>query len=261
MMMLLHKYALGALGLLLAVISPVFAQTAPAAFEAADPKGISFYVLRVIYPEVERKGVTLTAYNKTAEPFLIQSRIRPVEAASGDVDMSPVAEARSMPFIVTPPLARLEANGELTLRIRRNTESLPTDRESVFFISMKAIPSQVAPEKRKQDAQQMVLTVVSNIKVFYRPAGLAKRAVAEVASQLRFRREGSWLMVDNPTPYWLTFSRLKVGISSLDKAQLRLMVPPKGQQHYRLPAGGMGAVSWQLIDEDGWDTPVEKQSL
>lgn len=239
-------------------------QAALASSGNVEPKGISFYVLRVIYPESERKGVTLTAYNKTASPYLMQSRIRPVDLTTGNVDMSEKGNAvAALPFIVTPPLSRLEANGELALRIRRNDVPLPADRESVFFISMKAIPSQPAPEQQAGDSQQMVLTVVSNLKVFYRPAGLNKRALVDtdVASQVRFRREGSRLIADNPTPYWLTFSRLSVGTASLDKAQLRLMVPPKGQQQYILPEGTRGEVSWTLIDEDGWDTPVEKQSL
>ncbi|WP_337265203.1 fimbrial biogenesis chaperone [Serratia sp. MMO-151] len=244
-------------------------QAAPVATEKAttsgntQPKGISFYVLRVIYPEGEKKGVTLTAYNKTDRPYLMQSRIRPVDSVTGNVDMSDKGEAaQSMPFIVTPPLARLEANGELTLRIRRSSEALPLDRESVFFVSMKAIPPQ-APEAHGGDTQQMVLTVVSNLKVFYRPEGLNKRALVDtdVASKLRFRREGNRLIADNPTPYWLTFSRLTVGRTSLDKAQLRLMVPPFGKQTYSLPAAATGSVTWQLIDEDGWDTPIQQRSL
>ncbi|AHG18374.1 fimbrial chaperone protein [Chania multitudinisentens RB-25] len=223
----------------------------------AQPKGISFYVLRVIYPASARKGVILTAYNNAAEPYLVQSWIRPVDPLTGNVDLVDTG-TRKMPFIVTPPLARLEAKGQLTLRIRHNGEPLPGDRESVFFISMKAIPASQQPAPQEKTGQ-MMLTIVSSMKVFYRPEGLAKRAVADVANQLRFRREGDRLVAANPTPYWLTFSRLRVGDVVLPKAQLRLMVPPKGQQSYRLPKQAVGTVIWQLIDEDGWDTPPEQQ--
>uniref|UniRef100_A0A182SQJ5 Uncharacterized protein n=1 Tax=Anopheles maculatus TaxID=74869 RepID=A0A182SQJ5_9DIPT len=152
-----------------------------------------------------------------------------------------------MPFIVTPPLARLEANSELTLRIRRNGEPLPTDRESVFFISMKAVPA----KKEANDSGasgQMALTVVSNMKLFYRPEGLAKRAVADVASQLRFHRDGDNLIANNPTPYWLTFSQLKVGNVELGKPDLRLMVPPKGQQRALLLTGTVPASARDYFD-------------
>lgn len=224
-----------------------------------EPQGISFYVLRVIYPDSASKGVTLTAYNKSASPYLMQSWVRPMDPRTGDVELNHDGQAK-IPFIVTPPLERLEANGELTLRIRRNGEPLPEDRESVFFISMKAIPASTNEDPAMRFGK-MAITVVSNMKLFYRPDGLAKRAVAEVASQLRFRREGNQLIAENPTPYWLTFSRLKVGTTALEKPALRLMVPPKGQQRYTLPTTAKGNVEWQLIDEDGWDTSANQQAL
>ncbi|AHG18914.1 fimbrial chaperone protein [Chania multitudinisentens RB-25] len=237
----------------------VCANTARAQTAPANPQGISFHVLRVIYMESDRKGVTLTANNTAPLPYLMQSWIQPVDPQTGNVPMA--SEKRpTMPFIVTPPLARLEPNNVLTLRIRRNSEPLPADRESVFFISMKAIPTQTAPDKQAPK-EQMVLTVVSNMKIFYRPEGLAKRAVEDMAPKLQFRREGNQLIVENPTPYWLTFSSLKVGTVALDKTQLRLMVPPKGQQRYPLPDGALGNVTWQLIDEDGWSTPAEQRPL
>ncbi|HDR2753029.1 TPA: molecular chaperone [Enterobacter asburiae] len=226
---------------------------------ASDTKGLSFYMLRVIYPESANKGVTITMNNKSDAPYLVQSRIIPVDARTGNIDLSYRGQPK-MPFIVTPPLARAEANGELTLRIRRNGEPLPADRESVFFISMKAIPAK-KEALQQEGAGRIAVTVVSNMKLFYRPEGLASRAVADAASKLRFHREENTLVAENPTPYWLTFSRLSVGSTSLDKPALRLMVPPQGQQRYTFPPGTHGNVSWTLIDEDGWDTPLQQYTL
>lgn len=230
----------------------------------AEPRGISFYVLRVVYPEQAKKGVTLTAYNKSEHPYLMQSWVRAIDPQTGGVDFGATGEA-PVPFIVIPPLQRLEPDGELNLRIRRIGDTLPVDQESVFFVSVKAIPSQMRPDvatkKTSPTPGQMTLTVVSNLKLFYRPDGLAARAVADVAPQLRFRYDGHDLIAENPSPYWLTFSRLSIGDQTLDKSALRLMVPPKGQQRYRLPTGAHGPVAWQLIDEDGWDTPRQQQSL
>lgn len=222
-------------------------------------QGITFYVLRVIYSENDRQGTSIIAYNKTSRAYLMQSRIRPLHHATGGVDWI-TAGVAAVPLIVTPPLSRLEANGELTLRIRRNGQRLPSDRESVFFISMQAIPAQSPPDQQST-ASRMILTITNNIKVFYRPAALSRRAVADMAPKLRFRRDGAGLTADNPTPYWLTFSRLSVGSYTLGNDQLRLMVPPFGQQCYPLPTGAVGNVRWQLIDEDGWDTQAEERPL
>lgn len=224
--------------------------------EERAPQGINFHVLRVIYPEAAKQGVPLTANNNTPNAYLMQSWIRPVDMKTGDVDLNWQGPS-GMPFVVTPPLARLEGNSELTLRIRRNDILLPGDRESVFFISLKAMPSQ----QQNPGPEKMVMTVVSNLKLFYRPTGLSKRAVAEMAPKLRFHREGTQLIATNPTPYWLTFSRLAVDDSDLSQAELRLMVPPFGQQSYAMPTPLKGEVAWQLIDEDGWNTPAEKQLL
>lgn len=238
---------------LLTALSLLASKRCPAQLQHPSSSGISFYVLRVIYSEADKQGVTLTAINTSPAPYLMQSWVRPVDSETGDVDLrwhgSPV-----MPFIVTPPLARLEANGELVVRIRRNDVLLPRDRESVFFVSMKALPAQ------QTDGKQMVMTVVSNLKLFYRPAGLSKRAVEDMAPRLTFSRAGNRLIANNPTPYWLTFSRLQVGSVTLGKPALRLMVPPFGSQSYALPTAASGQVSWQLIDEDGWDTPVARQN-
>ncbi|MEQ0077197.1 molecular chaperone [Klebsiella sp. CN_Kp118] len=217
-----------------------------------SPKGITFNVLRVVYPASEKGGVTLTLRNNTPAVYLMQSRIQAVDPKTGDVNITKLSDTK-FPFIITPPLSRFEANGELTLRIRRNDAVLPTDRESVFYISMKALPTQSTGK------QTVVMTVVSNIKLFYRPEGLARRAVADIAQKVTFFQEGKLLIAHNPTPYWLTFSRLSVGGILLDKPSLRLMIPPFGSQHYTLPATASGRVTWQLIDEDGWDTKVFSQ--
>lgn len=215
--------------------------------------GISFYVLRVIYPESEKRGVTLRAYNKTAGVYLMQSWIRPVDFGTGDVDLQGGSKM-AMPFVVTPPLQRFEPGEELALRIRRTGVVLPDDRESVYFISMKAIPGQPVPQDR-QTTPQVTFTVVSNMKLFYRPKGLPTGGVASAAPQLKFSFLGDTLVADNPTPFWLTFSHLSVGSYVLNNDALRMMVPPKGRQQYRLPAATRGDVTWQLIDEDGWNTP------
>ncbi len=228
--------------------------------ENQAPQGITFYVLRVIYMASDKQGAAITAYNKTSRAYLMQSRMRPQDTATGEVDNTSTGST-VVPFIVTPPLSRLEPNDNLTLRIRRNGQPLPEDRESVFFVSMKAIPAQTAAVPQGNTAK-VILTITHNLKVFYRPEGLKKQAVAEMAPKLRFKREGNRLVADNPTPYWLTFSRLKVGSHALSKAQLRLMVPPFGKQSYALPPGATGKdVVWQLIDEDGWNTAAEQRAL
>lgn len=218
-------------------------------------KGISFYVLRVIYPEIAIKGVTIKADNKTDSPYLFQSFIRPVDSTTGDVDLNDNGLSE-MPFIVTPPLTRIEPLQTLNLRIRRTGLTLPSDRESVFYISMKAIPAMDNSSK----SGAVIMTVVTNMKIFYRPKGIENKTVSDVASELKFSIDEGFLIAKNPSPYWLTFSTLKVGGQVIDKKMLRKMVPPFGSQKYSLPKEAKGDISWTLIDEDGWNTIIYIQS-
>jgi fimbrial chaperone protein len=67
--------------------------------------------------------------------------------------------------------------------------------------------------------------------------------------------------VDNPTPFYLNFSQLKVGGQALPAATLRTLVPPKGQQRYPVPKGARNEVEWQVIGEDSRPTPVQRKTL
>lgn len=218
---------------------------------ASEPssQGISFGASRVIYMEEDRNGVTLEIHNSNVVPYLLQSWVVQTVQSENMLDMSP--------FIVTPPLSRIEPDGDLSLRIRRNAQALPDDRESVFFISIRAILARNA----NKETGQLIITVTSKMKIFYRPLGLAKRAIADVSEQLRFRLQNGELIAQNPTPYWLTFSELHLGGRAVSEVALRQMVPPYGEMRYPITGAAVGVISWRLLDEDGWETPPERRTL
>lgn len=103
-----------------------------------NPDGIKLQSTRVIYPGESHNGITFTVTNNTAKPFLLQSRVIPWQA--DEQDNVSGNQSGGVPFIVLPPLQRLEASDALTLRIRLTRNTLPKDRESVFILSLKTIP-------------------------------------------------------------------------------------------------------------------------
>ncbi|MGL4116894.1 fimbria/pilus periplasmic chaperone, partial [Escherichia coli] len=112
---------------------------------------------RVIY-DGNKKEASLTVQNKNkSEEFLIQSW---VDDATG---------SKKTPFIITPPLFKLEPGKNNILRIVNVNPSLPQDRESVYWVNVKAIPSQNEENEGKNVLQ---IAVRTRIKLFYRPAGL-----------------------------------------------------------------------------------------
>lgn len=224
--------------------------------------GITLHSLRVIYPESAKKGVTISLTNNTDQVYLMQSWMRSLNFSEGQIPAEVEGTdntASTLPFIITPPLKRVDVGEKLTLLIRKASNDLPTDRESVFFISIKAIPS--IPDNTGLTGNQMIVTIVNNIKIFYRPMTLPVGGIKDANKLLRFSRQGDQLVASNPTPFYLTFSNLTVGGYTVPPSELRNMVPPKGQQDYFLPKTVHGDVQWKLLDEHSEPTPIQTSSF
>ena len=80
---------------------------------------------RVVYP-LENREVTVKLSNDRAEPSLVQ-----VWMDKGNADAKP-GEA-SAPFVLTPPIFRMDAKKSQTIRMMYTGDALPQDKESVFL--------------------------------------------------------------------------------------------------------------------------------
>ncbi|WP_105457656.1 fimbria/pilus periplasmic chaperone [Escherichia coli] len=141
-----------------------------------------------------------------------------------------------------------------TLRIINATNhQLPGDRESLFWVNVKAIP---AMEKDQKNENTLQLAIISRIKMFYRPTNLAM-APEEAPAMLRFRRSGSKLTLINPTPYFITVTNMKAGNSNLPNT----MVPPKGEVSVDITHAVTGDISFQTINDYGALTPRIKATM
>lgn len=150
--------------------------------------------------------------------------------------------------------SRMQGKKENTLRIINATNhQLPGDRESLFWVNVKAIP---AMEKDQKNENTLQLAIISRIKMFYRPTHLAM-APEEAPAMLRFRRSGSKLTLINPTPYFITVTNMKAGNSNLPNT----MVPPKGEVSVDIPHAVTGDISFQTINDYGALTPRIKATM
>ncbi len=119
------------------------------------------------------------------------------------------------------PLFKLDPEKNNILRIVNITPGLPQDRESVYWVNVKAIPSKSDDSENKNVLQ---IAVRTRIKLFYRPAGL-KGDVKTAPNELRFTRNGNQLRVDNPTVFNITFNQFFANDKEIEKAAV---IPLKG---------------------------------
>lgn len=264
----------------LGLISALSVSTLSAAAPNQAVSGITLHSTRVIYPGAEKGGVSYTLTNNTDDLYLLQTRI----TAFGDDN--PDSQV-TQPIVVLPPLQRFEPRESRTLRLRAtDTQQLPADRESVFTLTLKAIPSQpeqpnrsvedkadAASEKMAEPKKPLVsapaaesgvtlqFAVQNNLKVFYRPTGLTPLTAEEVSQKLRATRQGNTVVIHNPTPYYVTFSEFSVGGKTLPTADIKVMVPPLGEQAYPLPANAQGEVRWRTLNDYGEATKAQQRPL
>ncbi|HCT1664756.1 TPA: molecular chaperone [Enterobacter hormaechei] len=205
--------------------------------------GIIASATRVIFHEGEAQQ-SLMLVNTNPWPVVVQ-----IWVDDGDINREPGSV--KTPFVAVPPLFRLEPKGVQGLRIMHNKARMPTDRESAFWLNIYEIPptGSVATQQ-----QSMVLTMNTQMKIFWRPASLNNPESAW--ARLTFHREGSVLVCHNDSPYFVTFAGInfKAGEKLYPVTQLPdMMVAPFGEKRYAFAANApfSGQVQGELIDDNG----------
>jgi fimbrial chaperone protein len=108
---------------------------------------------------------------------------------SGDPESTP--QNADAPFIVTPPVFRINPKAGQTVRLVFTGKDLPQDRESVFYLNTLEIPSL---NSAYAGQNQMLVMLRNRLKVFYRPPGIEGSA-RKAPKQLSFHLEsegGKW---------------------------------------------------------------------
>jgi chaperone protein EcpD len=186
---------------------------------------------RVIFPAKERE-VTLRLTNDNARPAL-------VEAWIDDGDPHATPDKVRTPFLITPPLFRMDPNKDQSLRILSTAaDKLPVDRESLFYLNVLEIPPKAtAPLAEGKNVLQF--SIRSRLKLLYRPEGLVgdpAKAPADITWKVVNEGKAWAIEARNPTPYHVTFLEVKLGEAEAE-VDPTSMVAPFGT--LRLPLKGV----------------------
>ncbi|EJL84997.1 molecular chaperone [Pantoea sp. GM01] len=195
---------------------------------------------RLIYNENENEASLPVSNSQDGVPYLIQSWVELSENAKEQV-----------PFIVTPPLFRLDGGHENTLRVIYTGENkLPENRESIFWLNVKSIPSMT-----RSDENRLLIAVKTRMKLFYRPANLSSEKADEAWTKLKFEQRGERLVIINPTPFYVSLYSLKVGNKTIAQPP---MISPFSSETME---GSGNQVAWKAINDFGGVTTEKRQML
>ncbi|HEL7750734.1 fimbrial biogenesis chaperone [Stenotrophomonas maltophilia] len=183
---------------------------------------------RVIYPADSRE-VTVQVDNVGSSPALVQAWI-------DGGDASQAADSSDAPFVLTPPISRVEPGRSQALRLMFSGGHLPSDRESLFWLNVLDIPpSPESVDSGEQNYLQVALR--SRLKLFYRPQSL-KGIANDAPATLRWIRTGDRLRVENPSPFHVTLAEVHAvtGSSQTMVENTGAMVAPKQSLEFTVPA-------------------------
>lgn len=222
--------------LLLGVLWPVLASA-----------GISLDSTRLIVtPADQGKGVRIGVMSESDSltPYLVRVKItKDVQGTQGDA-----------PFVVVPPVFRLEPGRTQQLRVTPTRTDLPSDRETLFYLSASALPatSEVMMTDNSRSQGQLIVATGTIIKVFYRPNGLPIKQ-RDAMGKLQFTRQGTQLVVKNPSPYYITLAWLLVGGKGVPITQTptKGMIAPFSQITVDRVTTPSGAIRWAAINDFG----------
>lgn len=196
--------------------------------------GIALGATRVIYPlNASQTSLPITNGDKE-KVFLIQSWV------------STPDEKKTADFVVTPPIFVIQPQKENTIRIMYvGKKPLPTDRESLYYLSSKAIPS----GKPEEGQNTLQIATQTTIKMFVRPGDLPTKSI-DAPQTLRCKLDGGTLKVNNPSPYYVTLVNLTAGGKDLPNT----MVAPKSEASIPLSGGVGGTIKFKTMNDYGSKT-------
>lgn len=184
---------------------------------------------RVVY-NGEEKSISLNISNENKNlPYLAQAWI---EDAQGNKITGPLT--------VLPPVQRVEAGAKSQVKVQASaaTATLPQDKETLFYFNLREIP----PRSNKPNTLQIALQ--TRIKLFYRPAAIAldktQAAEGDWVEKVTLTRQGDKLVVNNPTPYFLTIVEGAPSVKGNPVAFEPVMVSPKGSATIAASAAAFG---------------------
>ena len=203
---------------------------------------------RVVF-DSDKRNVSLNVSNPSNKPFAVQTW---VNTAADD-------QTTAVPFIASPPLFRLNASKEQQVQINGLPNTLPRDRESLFYFNVQELP-----QLEVGDTNQLNIALRTRIKLFYRPAEIKSNPLDRL-QDLRWSIQHidgkPRLVVTNPSPFHVSFTRIEL-LANGETVTLKdtPMAEPMTSQHFELdglkPVPGMQVNFSVITDYGGFTTPM-----
>lgn len=199
--------------------------------------GIVIYGTRIIYP-AEKNEVLVQLMNQGERSSLVQSWID-----DGDTLLPP--EKIQVPFLLTPPVVKVAGDSGQQLKIKKMPNTLPNDKESLFFLNVLDIP----PNNPDSAGKNVLKFAMQNrIKLFYRPKGISA-VNKNTFHKLALTRSGNSYSIRNDAANWVTVTEVKANNVKINNESI--MLAPLSSANVALKNTNANQYKMTIIDDHG----------
>ncbi|MDM2846641.1 fimbria/pilus periplasmic chaperone [Citrobacter sp. Cpo090] len=199
--------------------------------------GIVIYGTRIVYP-AEKNEVMVQLMNQENRSSLVQSWID-----DGGTSLPP--EKIQVPFLLTPPVAKVAANSGQQLKIKKLPNMLPNNKESLFYLNVLDIP----PNNPDSAGKNVLKFAMQNrIKLFYRPKGISP-VNKHTFQKLSMKRSGGIYSIKNDAANWITVTEVKANNVKINNESI--MLAPLSSADVALKNANANQYKMTIIDDHG----------
>ncbi|UPK79394.1 molecular chaperone [Proteus vulgaris] len=215
-------------------------------------KKFKFFVLFFIFPTYSQSSIEINKdkfifiesinqeiieiNNKANNDYFIQSWITHYDKENSN----------EIPFMVTPPLFRIEKDETFSLKIFKKDEIKERDRETLYRINIKRIPILLNSDNSKN---MLHVSINSVYNLIYRPISIEKDA-KDAYKKIEFlKNKNNEFIINNPTPYFISLSSVyfnRILIVNESKT-----IPPFKKYNTKKIISGSGNVKWKTFNQYG----------
>ena len=179
----------------------------PLLFAFLSPAEASIQVMgtRVIF-NAKEKEQSVRINNVGTAPALIQVWLDSRRESKID-------DKENLPFIINPPISRINKGKGKVLRIfptDETTAKYPQDRETMLWINILDIPPE---DENAAEKNLMNIAVRTRLKFFYRPSGLKSDLITasqNVTWSSQKTATGYKVTGSNNSPYYISYASIKM---------------------------------------------------
>ncbi|WP_311751946.1 molecular chaperone [Proteus columbae] len=151
-----------------------------------------------------------------------------------------------LPFMITPPLFKIEKDENYSLKIFKTDEIEKKDRETLYRINIKRIPVLSDSDENKN---LLHISMNSVYNLIYRPISIEENA-KDAYNKIEFlKNKNNEFIINNPTPYFITLLNIRYnGVLLINKSKT---IPPFKKHNTKNTIKGNGLIKWKTIDQYG----------